>query len=93
MIRIYCSFHHDTGSLCKNCEELFDYAQKRIEKCPFGERKPICAKCKVHCYKADRREEIKKVMRFAGPKMIYKHPVYALMHLYDKYSRNPDRLP
>lgn len=35
-----------------------------IEKRPFMETKTFCSQCKVHCYKKDKREQIRKVMRF-----------------------------
>lgn len=85
MIGMFCKKHHtaDNG-FCEVCLALFDYAEARTNNCKFGSNKPICAKCPVHCYKPDKREEIKKVMRFAGPRMIYTHPYLAMMHIFDK---------
>ncbi|NBJ17032.1 MAG: nitrous oxide-stimulated promoter family protein [Dehalobacter sp. 4CP] len=59
-----------------------------IEKCIFDEKKPICAKCKIHCYKAEMRQEIKKVMRYSGSKMLIKHPILALYHFIDSRKHN-----
>ena len=83
MIQIFCSAHHGTGRklLCKACTELLDYAQERLNKCPYGENKGACSKCKIHCYKPDMRKNITEVMRFAGPKMATKHPLLAIDHL------------
>ena len=50
-------------------------------KCPFQEHKTTCAKCPVHCYKRDRREQIRAVMRYAGPRMMFRHPRLAFYHL------------
>ena len=87
MVRIYCKAHHDErsgrGELCRECSELLDYARMRLERCPFGAEKPTCAKCSVHCYKPAMRERIRAVMRYAGPRMIPRHPVLALRHLLD----------
>lgn len=84
MINIYCRGVHRTGKgRCDKCEQLLQYASKRIEKCVHGENKPVCAKCPIHCYRPEMREEIKKVMRYAGPRMLYKHPVLAFYHLLD----------
>lgn len=55
----------------------------RLDRCPFGEEKPTCAACPIHCYKADRRQRIRKVMRYAGPRMLWHHPWSALLHLWD----------
>jgi hypothetical protein len=80
MIKLYCRSVHGGNELCNDCGELRDYAMKRIEKCVFGADKPACKECPVHCYSPKRREEIRKVMRFSGPRMIFRHPVMAIMH-------------
>ena len=82
LIQVYCRAKHGTNqNLCSECEELFQYAQSRIEHCFFGENKPVCGSCPIHCYKKERREQITKVMRYAGPRMIYKHPLIAIKHM------------
>ena len=84
MIQVYCSGNkHGSGKeLCEGCNELFHYASLRIDKCPFMETKTFCSNCKVHCYRAEKREEIKKVMRYAGPRIIFRHPILVLRHMY-----------
>jgi len=37
----------------------------------------------VHCYKPARRDEIRQVMRYAGPRMMRAHPVLTLLHWVD----------
>jgi len=83
MIRIFCCAHHRTQSelLCPACTDLWDYATERLNKCPYGENKGACSKCKIHCYKPDMRKQITDVMRFSGPKMVTKHPLLAIDHL------------
>jgi hypothetical protein len=84
MIKIYCQGQHRTGpKSCPECEELLRYAIKRINQCPLKERKTTCAQCSVHCYKPFMREKIKNVMRYSGPRMIYKNPILTLFHLFD----------
>ena len=79
MINLYCKKNHKTKKgLCKECQELKEYAILRINKCPFMENKTFCSNCKVHCYKPDMREQIKEVMRFSGPRMMLYHPVAAI---------------
>ncbi len=80
MIGIYCQGHHQAEGLCPACQELLDYALKRVNACKFGAEKPTCAKCPVHCYKPDMRERIRFVMRYSGPRMLFKHPVMAIRH-------------
>jgi hypothetical protein len=85
MVRIYCrSLHGGRKALCAPCEELRAYAERRLEKCPFAEEKPTCVKCPVHCYEAEMRERVRQVMRYAGPRMLLRHPILALLHLRDE---------
>ena len=87
MIRLYCRDQHHTPELCAECSTLLDYAQTRLLRCPFQENKPVCVDCRVHCYQAQRRAEIQAIMRYAGPRMIWRHPVLAVAHLLDGWRR------
>jgi len=92
MLDIYCRGKHESrGTLCSECHELFDYAMARLVKCPFGEKKPKCAACPIHCYKPAQREAIQKVMRYAGPRMLVRHPVLALNHTLDGVLHRPPK--
>ena len=85
MIALYCrAHHHPKGALCNECSALQRYALARVDKCLFGENKPVCVECTVHCYKKDMREKVKHVMRFSGPRMLFRHPYLAVMHMIDK---------
>ena len=82
MIQIYCSAHHEgTKGLCPECADLLVYAEESIENCSFGDGKPVCNQCVVHCYEPEMREQIKRVMRFSGPRMMGRHPILAIRHL------------
>jgi hypothetical protein len=89
MIAFYCRHRHRNRSLCPGCRELLEYARVRLEKCPFQEGKTTCARCPVHCYRPEMRARIREVMRFSGPRMIYRHPVLAVRHLLDGRRKNP----
>jgi hypothetical protein len=82
MLGIYCRDRHGTAAgLCTACERLRDYAHRRLDTCPFQDRKPACNRCEVHCYSLIRRNEVREVMRYAGPRMPLRHPWLALRHL------------
>lgn len=84
MLLMYCHAGHGTASeLCLDCKRLLDYASKRLKKCPFQDRKPTCGRCTVHCYHPEMRETIRKVMKYSGPRMVYRHPLLALRHMLD----------
>ena len=85
MVRLYCRGHAHAGRapLCPDCAELFEYATRRLERCVFGDVKPTCANCTVHCYSAEKREQIRVVMKWAGPRMALRHPILSIVHLFD----------
>jgi hypothetical protein len=94
MLCLYCRHQHGTASgLCPDCQSLQEYALLRLKKCPFQEGKTTCARCPVHCYTPDRREEIRQVMRFSGPRMLYAHPWLTVLHLFDSLRKEPVRQP
>ena len=88
MITMYCRSHHGAITPCLECAELREYALQRIDKCPFGADKRICAKCPVHCYGLVMRERVRKVMRYSGPRMLLQHPVLACLHYLDGVARS-----
>jgi hypothetical protein len=83
MVRIFCGAHHGGSQLCPECAALLAYAEYRLERCPFQGDKPTCAACPVHCYRPAQRQRIRQVMRFSGPRMLWRHPYLALRHLLD----------
>ncbi len=92
MIAIFCRDHHRSSTPCPDCLALFDYATERLVRCPFGEEKPTCLKCPVHCYRPAMRERVRAVMRYAGPRMVWRHPILTLLHLYwDSRREAPPR--
>ncbi len=88
MIGIYChAKHHTSQELCESCQYLLDYAELRLTRCPFAPDKPVCGKCPVHCYQADKREQVREVMRFAGPRMMLADPIAAFRHMTARFRR------
>ena len=87
MVEIHCADHHAGPAPCDQCRAFLDYAHKRLEKCPYGEAKPVCAKCPIHCYKKAPREHARQMMRYAGPRMVLRHPWLSLAHVLDKFRK------
>lgn len=81
MIAIYCKGRHRGEVPCAKCRALLDYAYRRLDRCRFGEDKPFCSKCPVHCYNPELREYIREVMRYSGPRIILYHPIIAIKHM------------
>jgi len=89
MTAIYCKDHHgqSDGQLCEMCSKLMEYSEARLAKCPYGQAKPTCANCPIHCYKQVQRDRVRDVMRYAGPRMMRHHPWAAITHIFDKMRR------
>ncbi|MFW9964252.1 MAG: nitrous oxide-stimulated promoter family protein [Candidatus Sifarchaeia archaeon] len=83
MIRLYCEKKHtrQSGSLCSECQRLLEYSHQRLEQCRYQEGKPTCRKCPVHCYRPKMRDEIRRVMRFSGPRLALRAPIDWIRHM------------
>lgn len=81
MIELYCRRKLGLPGIVGEYAELADYASRRLERCRFGEGKPACKNCPVHCYSPARRTQIRRIMRWAGPRMLIYAPLEALRHL------------
>ncbi len=90
MIAKYCRGNHKHerkekglkhNELCPECEALKEYALFRLEKCPFKKNKGFCSYCKIHCYKPEYKEQIRKVMKYSGHRMIFSHPIFSFSHV------------
>ncbi len=90
MIKIYCRKKHGSknDNICESCNEIFQYASERLLKCPFGDEKGACADCKIHCYHKHKRDEMRKIMRFSGPRMMLYYPMDFLQHIFKDRGKN-----
>lgn len=94
MISLFCRRKHHARSrsimnqeelLCSDCHRLSLYAQERSDRCPFMAEKTFCANCSIHCYETKMREKIREVMRYAGPRIVFYHPIVAVKHVLSSY--------
>ncbi len=94
MVEIYCRDKHQADrDLCPDCAALLAYALLRLEKCPYGADKTTCRVCPTHCYRPAQRALMAGVMRYAGPRMLWRHPWLALRHLWIERRGAPRRKP
>lgn len=95
MVKIHCRAHHKptTSVPCPECIEFLAYANEKLDRCPYGQNKPTCKKCPIHCYKKEQRQQAKAIMRYAGPRMLLKHPVLAIKHLIAEKRPVPTSIP
>jgi hypothetical protein len=57
--------------LCPECAEHVRYAEARRAYCP-KDPKPFCAHCDTHCYKPAEAEWQRQMMRWAGPRSLFR---------------------
>ena len=91
MVALYCAGNHDAASrteraccgepVCPACKAVDAYAVLRTARCRQMHAKTSCETCPYHCYRPQEREQIRQVMRYAGPRMLTKHPIAAIRHL------------
>ena len=92
MIDLYATAHRYDSSksdmevieaAVPDIESLKAYTHKQIEQCRYRGKheKPFCNVCPVHCYKPEMRRQIRAVMRYSGPRILFRHPILSLQHL------------
>lgn len=88
MIQLYCRKNHKNSqknsseNLCEECNEILEYAYKKIDHCRQKENKTFCSVCKTHCYAPNMQEKIRQVMKFSGPRMLIYNPKLAISHIF-----------
>ena len=96
MVGMYCRDRHigrepGPDGLCADCAERLEYARSRLATCRYGAGKPTCAECSTHCYAPARRDQVRAVMRYAGPRMMLAHPLLAVAHLAAGRRKTPPK--
>lgn len=81
MVEFYCKYKLHQISISEEYIQLIDYACLRLEHCKYGENKPACKNCNIHCYQLERREKICTIMRWVGPRMFIYDPIAVIRHL------------
>ncbi|MGX7025946.1 nitrous oxide-stimulated promoter family protein [Vagococcus hydrophili] len=79
MIEIYYKQFSDEAHQLEE-EDVANYAMARLNYCRFGEDKPTCKVCPVHCYKKSYKDKMQQIMRYSGPRMLIYHPVMSVEH-------------
>ena len=96
MVEIFCKAHkHNANPVsdCQECQDFLVYAHTKLDRCPYGQDKPTCNKCPVHCYKPHVKAKAREIMVFAGPKMLLPHPIMAIRHLFSERTPVPETVP
>lgn len=82
MIKLYCKKNCRKKELCDECKKLLEYANKKVDNCRQKETKTFCSMCNTHCYSPKMRNNIRRVMKFSGPRMLIYNPPLAISHVF-----------
>lgn len=92
MTTLYCKKYHSV-TLCPTCHDFIKHAQIKLDRCVYGQNKPACKACPIHCYKPQMRQQAKVIMQYAGPRMLLTHPILTLKHILKAKKEFPDVVP
>ena len=84
VLALYCRKKHRCKTPCIRCRIILDYALLQLCKCPYLDKKPKCSHCEMSCFKKEVRRELKIIMRWAGKRMIFYHPILTLLHYFHR---------
>lgn len=84
MIGLYCRHRLHQNTLLEEYQHLADFACRRLDHCRYGEKKTACKDCPTHCYAPKERAQIREVMRWVGPRMIFYSPEDSVVHIFRK---------
>lgn len=68
--------------LCDDCQKLLAHGIVKRLQCPYDPNKPMCKRCKTHCYAPGYREKMRKVMRFSGLYLLRHGRLDLIFHYY-----------
>ena len=84
MIEIYCKGQHrrKSGDLCESCAELMHLCRSKGRAMPTYGRKKHFVPCAKHTVMhRPIGNELKEVMRYSGPRMLWIHPIMTIRHI------------
>ncbi|MDO5028056.1 MAG: nitrous oxide-stimulated promoter family protein [Bacillota bacterium] len=79
MVEIYKKAHPDQA---EDLLALETYAIDKMTNCPNKNKNIVCKSCTIHCYQKEQRQQIKKIMRFSGPRMLVLHPILTIEYFF-----------
>jgi hypothetical protein len=93
MIEIYCRGQRPSATgICEDCGEVIRYAHDRIGECPYvAQSKPACGLCRSNCFTPEMHRRFALIMRYAGPRMMVRHPILTVAHIWDAVKGNRNR--
>ena len=95
-VEVYCQGNHPdkpkepvllpeqlgSRTLCPECGTFLRYAITKRLKCPLEAEKPTCKHCRIHCYAQEHRDKVRKIMAYAGKRLLLKGRLDYLWHYF-----------
>jgi hypothetical protein len=95
-VEVYCAGKHgDTArkrvvlpggagerKFCPECSSFMEYAIAKRMKCPLEAEKPSCKHCRIHCYATEQRAKVRKIMGYAGRKLMLRGRLDYIWHYF-----------
>ena len=68
-------------ALCPECQKLLEHGTAKLLQCKY-DPKPMCKKCKTHCYAPGYRERMREVMKFSGLYLVKHGRLDLILHYF-----------
>ena len=89
MRQLYCHDHHAGGTSHARNAATLQSMPIAARGLPFSNGQATCGHCRIHCYRAEARAAIQEIMRYSGPRMLWRHPLLAIRHMRDSLRKSP----
>ena len=66
----------------RSCQDVWHYAEHRIDVCPHMESKTFAAYVKHIAMDQRIVKRIREIMRYGGPRMLFVSPIQVIKHMY-----------
>lgn len=85
---IYCRGNHasapkDEAGMCPECRAAIERTLERAVACPRG-HEGNCQDCDIRCQRGEAQQRIREIMRYAAPRMAFRHPLMTFDYLKKK---------
>jgi hypothetical protein len=80
-LRLERSLGNKNMELCDDCRKLLNHGIAKLLQCTY-DPKPMCKKCRTHCYAPGYRERIREVMRFSGLYLVKHGRLDLMLHYF-----------
>lgn len=75
MVAYYCRKNHGNRvRLCPECADVDRFIRQRCH-CPRQEATRLCRSCPAQCGRPELKEKLRRMVRYACPRMLFRHPV------------------